>query len=67
MNDTEVLEYCVNVMKLQNKLVFGSSYPYSLWWKFDLKDEIKLIEKLKIDEEDKEKILSKNIKNFLEF
>lgn len=67
MNDTEVLEYCVNVMGLQNKLVFGSSYPYSLWWKFDLQDEIKLIEELKIDEEDKEKILSKNIKKFLEF
>lgn len=65
LSSKEVLEYCVKNMNLENKLVFGSSFPYSLWWKYDLKDEINLIEQLNVSNEIKNKILYENIIKFL--
>ena len=65
MDSKEILEHCVKKMNLEDKLVFGSSFPYSLWWKYDLKDEIGLIEQLDISEDAKDKILYNNIRKFL--
>lgn len=65
LSSREILEYCVRKMKLENKLVFGSSFPYSLWWKYDLKDEIDLIEQLDVSDDVKNKILHDNIIEFL--
>lgn len=65
MDSKEILEYCINEMKLEDKLTFGSSYPYSLWWNYDLKDEIELINKLEVSKKIKDKILYDNVSKFL--
>ena len=65
MQSNQILEDLVKNKKMENKLVFGSSYPFSYWWNFNLIDELELIKHLDIDYIAKEKILFKNLKNFL--
>lgn len=65
MEAENILEDLINNKKMENKLVFGSSYPFSYWWKSDLRDEINLIKGLNIEKSIKDKILYKNLQEFL--
>ena len=65
MEATQILEDLVNNKGMSDKIVFGSSYPFSCWWNYNLIDEINLINALNIKKEIKNKILYENIQNFL--
>jgi predicted TIM-barrel fold metal-dependent hydrolase len=65
MSSSEALKFLVDNIKIENQLSFGSSFPFSMWWNFDIEDEIKLIETCEISNEAKEKIFYKNICKFL--
>lgn len=65
MGSNEALEHLIVKMNLSKKLIFGSSFPYSLWWNFNLENEIKLITKSNITEQNKNDILYKNLERFL--
>lgn len=66
MKPTEILEDLINNKDMSDKIVFGSSYPFSYWWDYNLMDEINLIDSLKIDKKIKDKILYENIQKFLD-
>ena len=65
MEATQILEDLINNKGMADKIVFGSSYPFSCWWDYKLIDEINLINALNIKDEIKNKILYENIRNFL--
>ena len=59
------LRWFENNQRMADKIVFGSSYPFSCWWDYKLIDEINIINALNIKDEIKNKILYENIRNFL--
>ncbi len=65
MNSDEIFQYLYNELGLSEKLVFGSSYPYSLWWGFDVEHEINLVKNCGLPSSATNKILKENIIRFL--
>jgi hypothetical protein len=65
MNSKEVLTTLVEKYKLGKKLAFGSSYPFSMWWKYNFEKEVNLILDADIDQNIKDDILYNNVYNFL--
>lgn len=51
--------------ELSNKLIFGSGYPFSCWWGYDIQDEINLIINSGLSKCEIKNILKENIFEFL--
>ena len=49
---------------MADKIVFGSSYPFSCWWDYKLIDEINLINALNIKDEIKNKIYLSSVTDY---
>lgn len=65
LDSREIIRCLYNDLGYCDKLVFGSSYPYSMWWGFDVDSEINLIKNCGLSSDAIHKILKNNILNFL--
>lgn len=60
----EILKTLIDEYELEDKIMFGSIFPFCKWWGNSFNDEINLINNLDTSSETKEKIFHKNALEF---
>lgn len=64
LDSAQVIHRLMNNPKLCDKLVFGTQYPFGKWYGFGLREEMAIVDDANLTQEQRAKLLYRNIETF---